>query len=138
MRARMSRIADLAVPIVAGAFATNAMGLIDTAMVGRLGDTALAGVGIGGQLFFLLLGVLLGLSASVQATVARRVGQNQLETTGLVLNAGIVLALPAALLLMGVGYLLMPAVLSMINNDPRVSQQGMEYLATRMPSLILL
>ena len=86
-RTRLSRIADLALPIIAGAVATNLMGFIDTLMVGRLGNSALGGVGIGSQLFFLLLAVALGLAAGVQALVARRVGEGRLEVTGKVLNA---------------------------------------------------
>ena len=67
-RERLSRISNLALPMIAGATATNVMGLIDAAMVGQLGDAALAGVGISAQLFFLFFGVLLGL---ISATGAR-------------------------------------------------------------------
>ncbi|HIG40132.1 MAG TPA: hypothetical protein EYQ14_06260 [Gammaproteobacteria bacterium] len=91
-KSRLLRISDLALPIVAGTLATNLMTFVDTLMVGQLGDPALGGVGIGGQLFFLLLTVALGLAAGVQATVARRVGEDRLELTGKVLNAGILLA----------------------------------------------
>ena len=50
-KSRLMNISGLALPIIAGALATNVMSLIDTAMVGQLGDSSLAGVGIGGQLY---------------------------------------------------------------------------------------
>jgi len=135
---RLWSISRLALPIVAGAVATNAMSVIDTAMVGQLGESALAGVGLAGQLFFLVLAVLLGISAGVQSMVARRVGEQHLDQTGRVLNAGILLATLVGLVLLMLGYLLLPAVLSLINQDPEVVADGERYLITRLPSLLII
>lgn len=137
-KSRLTRISGLAVPIIAGALATNVMTLIDTAMVGQLGDPSLAGVGIGGQLFFLLLAISLGLAAGVQATVARRVGEGRLDLTGKVLNAGILLSMFVSVLLIALGYLSMPVLFSLINEDPLVVQEGLAYLTTRIPSLLFI
>lgn len=135
---RLLRISNLALPIVAGALATNLMTFIDTLMVAQLGNPALGGVGIGGQLFFLLLASALGLAAGVQAMVARRVGEERLELTGKVLNAGIMLATFVGLVLIALGYLLVPVIFSVINNDPLVIKNGLTYLATRLPSLVFI
>jgi MATE family multidrug resistance protein len=114
------------------------MTFVDTLMVGQLGDPALGGVGIGGQLFFLLLAVTLGLAAGVQAMVARRVGEDRLEVTGKVLNAGILLAAFVGLILIALGYLLMPLIFGVINDDPLVVEEGLAYLSTRIPSLLFI
>lgn len=135
---RLMRISELAVPIIAGALATNLMSFVDTLMVGQLGNAALGGVGIGGQLFFLLLAVVLGLAAGVQAMVARRVGEQRVDVTGKVLNAGILLAILAGLVLMTLGYLLTPMVYGVINNDPLVVEEGLAYLSMRMPSILFI
>jgi MATE family multidrug resistance protein len=124
--------------MIAAALSTNLMTLVDTLMVGQLGDAALGGVGIGGQLFFLLLSIALGLTAGVQAMVARRVGEERIELTGTVLNAGILLALIAGLILITLGYLLTPVVFGVINGDPSVIEEGLAYLSTRLPSLLLM
>jgi len=137
-KSRLLKISNLALPIVAGALATNLMTFIDTLMVGQLGNSALGGVGIGGQLFFLLLAVSLGLAAGVQAMVARRVGEDRLAVTGEVLNVGILLATVVGLILITLGYLVMPVVFSVINNDPLVVEQGLDYLSTRIPSLLFI
>ena len=135
---RLKRISDIALPIIAGAIATNLMTLVDTLMVGQLGDPALAGVGIGGQLFFLFLAVALGLAAGVQAMVARRVGEDRIEATGKVLNAGILLAALVGLLLIAISYLLMPLIFELLNDDAMVVEEGWEYLSTRIPSLLFI
>ncbi len=46
-RSRLQTINHLAVPIVGGMLSQNVFNLVDTAMVGVLGPTALAAVGIG-------------------------------------------------------------------------------------------
>ncbi len=70
--------------------------------------------------------------------VARRVGEDRIEVTGRVLNAGIVLAVVIGLVLTGAGYLLLPLVFSAVSADAQVAQAGWAYLATRLPSLVLI
>ena len=76
--ARRRRIFGLALPIIGGMLSQNVLNLVDTGMVGTLGDAALAGVGLGGFANFLFFAFILGLSAGVQAMAARRVGEGRL------------------------------------------------------------
>lgn len=132
---RLRRISQLAVPMIASALVTNLMTVADTLMIGQLGDAALGGVGLAGQLFFLLLAVALGLSAAVQAMVARRVGEGLTASTGLLLNAGLVIGVLLGLLLVLIGYVALPPVMALINDDPEVIGRGWSYLSARLPSL---
>ncbi len=52
------------------------LGFVDLVFVGQLGADAIAGVGLGNQLMFLLVVVFSGLSVGNQALVARAVGAN--------------------------------------------------------------
>ncbi|MEM7080789.1 MAG: MATE family efflux transporter, partial [Pseudomonadota bacterium] len=135
---RLRRIAGLAVPLIAGAVATNIMTVVDTLMVGQLGAAALAGVGIAGQVFFLLLAAALGLAAGVQALVARRVGQGRIEETGRVLNAGCLAALLFGGALAAAGYLLVPVLFGWLHDDPLLVAQGIAYLEPRLPSICII
>jgi len=124
--------------MIAAALSTNLMTFVDTLMVSQLGEAALGGVGIGGQLFFLLLALALGLTASVQAMIARRVGEQRLDLTGRVLNAGLLLAILAGLILLSVGYLATPVAVRLISGSPLVAEQVVAYLSMRLPSLLLM
>lgn len=124
--------------MIAAALSTNVMTVVDTLMVSQLGNAALGGVGMGGQIFFLFLAVAMGLSAGVQAMVARRVGEGRLKLTGKVLNAGILLAFAAGLPLIALGYWLSPLLLGVINNDPLLIDEALAYLNGRLPSLLLM
>ena len=47
-KSRYKRILSLALPIIGGMMSQNVLNLVDTAMVGTLGNAALAAVGLGG------------------------------------------------------------------------------------------
>jgi len=55
----------------------NVVNLVDTAMVGTLGDAALDGTGTGGFMNFVAIAAVMGLSAGVQAMASRRVRYRQ-------------------------------------------------------------
>jgi putative MATE family efflux protein len=137
-KSRLNAILELSAPIVGGLLAHNVMSLIDTAMVGRLGDAALAGVGVGGFLFLLLFSVLKGIEAGVQAMVSRQVGRGERHLACLDLNLGITASLIVGLVLTVAGYCAFPYLYSMISQDPAVIEQGLSYLRWRTVSIVLI
>ncbi|MBV1880484.1 MAG: MATE family efflux transporter [Pseudomonadales bacterium] len=92
-RERVKTILILALPIMAGMLSQSVLNIIDAAMVGSLGETALAGVGIGGYAAFAASALAMGLGSSVQAVVSRRKGQGKMEVLGEPLNAGLLMTL---------------------------------------------
>jgi MATE family multidrug resistance protein len=93
----------LAGPVVAAQLAQISMGFVDTVMVGRLGQEALAGVALGNTTFFFGLIVCLGVIQAVGPMVAQAHGAGEREPVersvrqGLWL--GVVLAVPTVLIL---------------------------------------
>lgn len=134
-RARARRIAVLAAPIVGGMISQNALQLVDAAMVGALGTTALAGVGLAAFPFFVSFALLLGLAPAVQALAARRLGEGQVERAGEGLHhallVGLVVAVPAMLLLGG----LAPAFFRWMHDDPAVRAHAVPYFQVRTAAI---
>ena len=62
---RRKLVYGLALPIVGGMVSQNVLNLVDTAMVGTLGDAALAAVGTSSFANFLATAFITGLSAGV-------------------------------------------------------------------------
>ncbi len=122
---------SIAVPIMLGMVSQNLLNLVDTAFVGQLGDEALAAVGMGGFANWLLVAFLIGLGSGVQATAARRLGEERPEEAAVGLNAALVVAalvgIPAAIL--GVSFA--HEIFSLLNDDANVQQLGGDYLASR-------
>jgi len=110
----------------------NVLNLADTAMVGSLGDAALAGVGLGGFANFLLTAFILGLSTGVQAMAARRVGEGRLRETALPLNGGLLIAVLVAIPWSALLITLAPAYFPLLTGDPAVVEQGVPYLQARL------
>jgi MATE family multidrug resistance protein len=129
---RNRMIYALALPIVGGMISQNVLNLVDTGMVGRLGDDALAGVGVGGFANFTGVATVMGLSAGVQAIAARRFGAGDTENTAEPLNAALVIsiivALPLSILLVWAA----PYFFPYLNSDPAVIEHGVPYLQVRM------
>jgi len=132
---RRKKILRLALPIIGGMASQNVLNLVDTAMVGVIGDSALAAVGLGGMVNFLVTSFILGLSAGVQAMAARRVGQGRADETAVPLNGGIAIALSMAVPWSVALWFLVPLFFPLLINDPSVYEQGSEYLQIRIVAM---
>jgi putative MATE family efflux protein len=110
----------------------NVLNLVDTAMVGTLGDAALAAVGLGGFANFLFSAFILGLSAGVQAMAARRVGEGRLGETAIPLNGGLLLALAIAVPWSAVLIAFARDYFPVLTSDAAVVDQGVPYLRARL------
>ncbi len=133
---RRSRILGLALPIIGGMISQNVLNLVDTAMVGQLGDAALAGVGLGSMLNFMAIAFITGMSAGVQAMAARRKGEGADSETAVPLNGGLLLAaalaLPASIAL----FFAVPHFFPYFEDDPTVVALGGDYLEVRLVAMV--
>ncbi len=113
----------------------NVLNLVDAGMVGSLGDAALAGVGLGGFLNFLLSAFILGLSAGVQAMAARRVGEGRRAETAIPLNGGLLLAISMAVPWSALLIYLAPTYFPLLTSDMNVVGEGVPYLRARLVAM---
>jgi MATE family multidrug resistance protein len=131
-RQRTATILTLALPIIGGMVSQNILNLVDTAMVGSLGPSALAAVGMGSFANFMAMAFIMGLSAGVQAISARRLGEGRWDETASPLNTGlliaVVVAVPWSLLLFVFADRLYPHLVQ----DPEVVALGIPYFRARL------
>ncbi len=135
-RERYWNILRLGTPIVGGMVSQNVLNLVDTAMVGTLGDAALAGVGTGSFLTFLSGAFLTGFSSGVQAMVARRIGEGREQVAAVPLNGALLtivsIGVPWAALLL----VLAPSLFPFVNDSPDVVAVGVPYWQARLMGLV--
>lgn len=129
---RRARLLGIAFPIIGGMLSQNLLNLVDIAMVGRLGDSALAATGVGSFANYLCLSMVLGLATGVQAIASRRLGEGRNDETAIALNGGLFLALLMGITLTVVLGSLVPTLFPLLNDDPAVIQQGVPYLQVRL------
>lgn len=83
----------LAYPICLGNLSQILLGVVDTAMLGRLSPAALAAAGIGTVAYFTVISTLGALSMGTQALTARRHGEKKFTQCGQVLDNSLALAI---------------------------------------------
>lgn len=130
--AHTRRILALALPIIGGMVSQNVLNLVDTAMVGALGNDALAAVGIASFANFALIAFITGMSAGVQAMASRWLGAGRHGETAVALNGGLLLALSLAVPWSFVLFFLAPEIVAWLVEDASVAADGGAYLRVRV------
>jgi putative MATE family efflux protein len=128
-------IVRLALPVIAGMISHTTLNIVDTAMVGRLGDIALASVGLGS--FFVLVSVLVfgALNIGTQAITSRRLGENRPEEYPRIVSNSMLIAFLVGTAASAAGYFLTPWIFSLLSGDEAVVAMGVPYLEIRFLGL---
>lgn len=131
------RILGIGLPIVGGMLSQNVLDLVDTIMVGSLGEAALAAVGIASFANFMAVALLIGLASGVQAVVARRKGEGRLKEQAIPLNGGLFFALIAAVPLAIGGVFFAPQIYpTLVSGNEAVIAEGTPYFQARLAGAI--
>lgn len=134
-QSRLKRIFTIGIPIIGGMLSQSIINLVDAAMVGRLGEHALAGVGIGSYAAFITISLVMGLSSGVQALVARRSGEGNHHQTFAPLISGLVLGLAAGLVLSLIFISSSSLLLPIFNDDIQVQAIAQPYFDWRSAAI---
>jgi putative MATE family efflux protein len=118
----------IAVPIAAQHFITSSLNVVDVIMIGQLGETAVAAVGLANQVFFLLILLLFGISSGAAMFTAQFWGKKDTESIHKVLGIGLLLGICSSLLFTLAAVLFPEFILSIYSKDPAVIELGSTYL----------
>ncbi|WP_245581295.1 MATE family efflux transporter [Propionicicella superfundia] len=129
-RRRLDReVLSLAVPAFATLVAEPLLVIADSAIIGHVSTASLAGLGVAASVVSLVLGLCIFLAYGTTATVARRLGADDLAGALAGGLDGISLALVVGTVLaIGVGTLAGPIV-GLYGVDPAVAAEGARYLS---------
>ena len=120
-------LAKLSVPLVLAQIAQNATSLVDTIMVGKLGQDALAGIAIGSTVFMFVSIVASGFVLGCGTVVAQAVGANDQITCGRAVRQGfwlsIFLFVPALVLFWNIH-----PILLLLKQPPETAAASSAYL----------
>ncbi|MGY4876689.1 MATE family efflux transporter [Vreelandella aquamarina] len=131
---RQGKVMRLALPIMLGMLSQSMLNLIDAALVGHLGQEALAGVGIGGYAMFMMTALVFGLSSSVQSQTSQDVGAaNSLLTRSL--HSGLLISVLVGLPLSWFAWWQAPWIIKLITPSDDVTHIAIDYFRWRVVSL---
>lgn len=118
----------LALPIALQNLILSSLNLVDTIIIGGLGEYAIAGVGIANQYFFLLNLVLFGVVSGSSIFTAQYYGDNDIPNIKRVLGISILTSGTAAFIFFIVGFFFNNQIISIFSTDKVVISIGSEYL----------
>ena len=118
----------IALPVMVQNLITSSLNMIDTIMVGKLGEVEIAAVGIANQYFFFFTMILIGLCGGCSVFISQYWGKKDFTNIKRVLGLGLVSVLLVSIVFMAVGFINPEKIISIFNKDSTVINLGGKYL----------
>ena len=122
------RLLILTLPIVIQNLITTSLNMLDTLMIGNLGEVQLAAVGVANQFYFLYSLLVMGIGAGCSILIAQLWGKKDEEKIHSVLKLGLIGAIGFALVFMIIGFFASETLIGLFNSDTEVIRLGSDYL----------
>lgn len=120
---------SLALPIVIQNMISSSLNMVDTVMIGKLGEAEIAAVGLANQYFFFYSLVIYGIASSSGIFMAQFYGKQDTVNIHKVLGLGLMIGGAIALLFTGITYLFPQSIMNIFTKEADVSSLGVEYLS---------
>ena len=121
-------LVKFALPIALQSLITSSLNMVGVIMIGQLGETSVAAVGLANQVWFLLNLLLFGIVSGCAMFVAQLWGKKDIANVRRVLGLAVKLGLLAALVFWTLAMFFPGAVLHIYTEDAAVIELGSQYL----------
>ncbi|AFS79832.1 multidrug resistance protein [Gottschalkia acidurici 9a] len=118
----------IAVPVVIQNLIASSINMLDTLMVGRLGEAQIASVGISNQIFLLFNIMIVGLSSGCGVFISQYWGMKEERNIRKVLGVCLISNIIISLIFMTGILTFSNTIISIFNTDPEVIKYGSVYL----------
>ncbi|MGL4773069.1 MAG: MATE family efflux transporter [Clostridium sp.] len=127
----------IALPIIIQNLITSSLNIIDTMMIGKLGESEIAAVGIANQYFFLLNILMMGLFSGIGVFTSQYWGKKDIKNIRRLMGLGIICGVIMGTIFTIWAQVSPESIMEIFNTDPKVIQLGAEYLSILSLSYIL-
>lgn len=118
----------VSLPIIFQNFITSSLSMVDTVLVGRLGQSQIAAVGQANQIMFLMTLLLFGVGGGTAIFTAQFWGNKNLDGFKKSLEIGIIFAIIVSGLFTLVSIVIPNLLISLYSKDPEVIAYGVSFL----------
>ncbi|MEW6229236.1 MAG: MATE family efflux transporter [Bacillota bacterium] len=132
------RVVQLSLPVFAEVVLQTLTQVVDMAMVGRLGASAIAAVGLSMQPLFLGQGVFMGLSVGTTALVARFIGAENRRMARRTNHQSFLVSTGLAVVMCAAAYVYARDIVALMGAKPDVVELGTSYLRYLTPGFAVL
>lgn len=119
-------------PIILGSLAQDIITVVDTAFVGRLGESELGGAAIGGIFYLAIVMIGWGFGLGVQIMIARRYGENKFSAINKILNHSFIILLILASTVFLVIHNFDSHIFNAIIQSPNVKSESLKFINIRI------
>lgn len=123
-----TRLVSVAVPIALQSFVISALNMVSSLMIGQLGETAVAAVGLANQIFFLFTLVLFGVNSGAAMFTAQLYGKGDITNIRRVLGLAIILGQAVAVVFLVIAVIFPQAAIGIYSKDSAVVALSSEFL----------
>ena len=132
----LSNMLKIGLPIMIQNLVTSSLNMVDTIMVGKLGEVEIAAVGIANQYFFFFSMIFVGLCSGCSVFISQYWGKKDFENIKRMLGLGLVSVLLVSIVFMALGFINPGKIISFFNKDSTVIHLGGKYLSIVLFSYI--
>ena len=118
----------LAIPMILEMSMESLFAIVDTFFVAKLGAESIAVVGLTESVLALIYAVGVGLSIGATATVARRVGEKDMEGAARTATHAVYVGLIVSVLMGAAGVIFAPSILGLLKAEPAVIELGTPFM----------
>ena len=135
-KAFFRKLWNLAIPVSIQAMMFSLLGLIDIMMVGQLGETSVAAVGLGNRIFFFNLILTAALGSGMTVLASQFIGAGDKSGLRRTLSQAILTSLLVSIPFIIIYMLFPQQILGLASNDPELMRLATSYLLITAPSII--
>ncbi|TDT52058.1 MATE family efflux transporter [Fonticella tunisiensis] len=119
---------SIALPIALQNLISSSLNMVDTIMIGQLGKTEIAAVGLANQYFFLFTLLLFGTNSGLSIFISQFWGKEDIKNIRRVLGISIISGGIISILFTIGGFFLPEFIMGIFSADPEVIDTGVKYL----------
>ncbi len=123
-----SVLLTIGLPVALQNLFSSGLNLVDSVMVGRLGDSALAAVGIANAVFFLMVVFMFGVGSGIAIFIAQYWGRKDYNGVRMTMAIGVLAAFVVSLFFMIITLLIPRQIMQVFTDDREVIGLGASFL----------
>ena len=127
-RSYWSVLLTIGLPVALQNLFSSGLNLVDSVMVGRLGDTSLAAVGIANTVFFLMVVFMFGIGSGIAIFIAQYWGRKDIAGVRMTMAIGVSAGFIVSVFFMIITLLLPTQIMKIFTADKEVIRLGSDFL----------
>lgn len=122
------KVLSIALPVSFQMLLKMIVNFVDTVMIGKLGETAIAGVGLANKYFFVFILLIFGIESGTGVLASQYWGNNDLKNIRKVLGLGLLLSITGSIIFASIAFIMPEKLMMIFTESDNAIAIGVAYL----------